>query len=40
MMPKDDKDDIQVQKAIEILKTATKADDVFKNIPIAVKKEK
>ena len=40
VMPKDDKDDIQLQKAIEILKAATKADDVFKNIPVAVKKEK
>jgi carboxyl-terminal processing protease len=40
VMPKDEKDDIQVQKAIEILKTATKASDVFKNIPVAVKKEK
>lgn len=32
--PKDDKDDIQLQKAIEILKSATKAEDVFKNAPI------
>jgi carboxyl-terminal processing protease len=40
VMPKDEKDDIQIQKAIEILKTATKADDVFKNVPVAVKKEK
>jgi carboxyl-terminal processing protease len=40
VMPKDEKDDIQIQKAVEILKTATKADDVFKNIPVAVKKEK
>jgi carboxyl-terminal processing protease len=40
VMPKDEKDDIQIQKAVEILKTATTADDVFKNIPIAVKKEK
>lgn len=40
VMPKDEKDDIQIQKAIEILKTATKADDVFKNMPVAVKKEK
>ncbi|HSQ77984.1 MAG TPA: S41 family peptidase [Nitrospirota bacterium] len=39
-MPKDEKDDIQIQKAIEILKAATRADDVFKNIPVAVKKEK
>ena len=40
VMPKDEKDDIQIQKAIEILKTATKADDVFKKMPVAVKKEK
>ncbi len=40
VMPKDDKDDIQLQKAIEILKMATRPDDVFKNIPVAVKKEK
>lgn len=40
VMPKDEKDDIQLQKAIEILKTAAKADDVFKNVPVAVKKEK
>ena len=33
-MPKDDKDDIQLQKAIEILKQATKAEDVFKNLPV------
>ncbi len=31
VVPKDEKDDIQIQKAIEILKTATKAEDVFKN---------
>ena len=29
--PKDKKDDIQIQKAIEILKPAVKAADVFKN---------
>jgi carboxyl-terminal processing protease len=40
MVPKDDKDDIQIQKAIEVLKQAIKADDVFKSIPVAVKKEK
>ena len=40
MVPKDEKDDIQIQKAIEILKQALKADDVFKSIPVAVKKEK
>ncbi len=33
-MPKEDKDDIQLQKAIEILKAATKAEDVFKNVPV------
>jgi carboxyl-terminal processing protease len=40
MVPKDEKDDIQIQKAIEVLKQALKADDVFKGIPVAVKKEK
>jgi carboxyl-terminal processing protease len=40
MVPKDEKDDIQIQKAIEVLKQALKADDVFKSIPVAVKKEK
>jgi carboxyl-terminal processing protease len=40
VMPKDDKDDIQLQKAIEILKPAVNAEDVFKNIPLAAKKEK
>ncbi len=40
MMPKDDKDDIQLQKALEILKPAVKADDVFKNVAVAAKKEK
>lgn len=39
VMPKDEKDDIQIQKAVEILKTATKIDDVFKSIPVAAKKE-
>jgi carboxyl-terminal processing protease len=41
-MPKDDKDDIQLQKAIEILKPAVKAEDVFKNVPVkaAVTEEK
>ncbi len=38
--PKDKKDDIQIQKAIEILKPAMKADDVFKNLPISAKKGK
>jgi len=41
MMPKDKKDDIQLQKAVEILKTALKADDVFKGLPpAAAKKDK
>ncbi len=40
LMPKDEKEDIQIQKAIEILKTATRAEDVFKNVPMSVKKEK
>ncbi len=40
VMPKDDKDDIQLQKAIEILKPAVQAGDVFKNIPVSAKKEK
>jgi len=39
MMPKEDKDDIQLQKAVEVLKTATAASDVFKSIPAAVKKD-
>ena len=38
VMPKEDKDDIQLQKAIEILKPAVLAADVFKNIPAPVKK--
>ncbi len=37
VMPKDKKDDIQIQKAIEILKTAAKSEDVFKSIPVAAK---
>jgi len=40
MVPKEDKDDIQLQKAIEVLKLAVNAEDVFKNVPIAAKKEK
>ena len=36
MVPKEDKDDIQLQKAIELLKSG----DIFKNIPLAGKKEK
>jgi carboxyl-terminal processing protease len=39
VMPKDDKDDIQLQKAIEILKPAVVAADVFKGLPVAAKKE-
>ena len=38
--PKDKKDDVQIQKAIEILKPAMKADDVFKNLPVSAKKGK
>jgi carboxyl-terminal processing protease len=38
--PKEKKDDIQIQKALEILKPAVKAEDVFKNIPATAKKEK
>jgi carboxyl-terminal processing protease len=38
--PKEKKDDVQIQKAIEILKPAMKADDVFKNLPISAKKVK
>jgi len=38
--PKEKKDDIQIQKAIEILKPALKAGDVFKNLPVSAKKEK
>jgi carboxyl-terminal processing protease len=40
VMPKDDKDDVQLQKAMEILKAAVKAEDVFKSIPLSAKKEK
>ena len=40
VMPKNDKDDIQLQKAIEILKPAVKAEDVFKAVPVAAKKQK
>jgi carboxyl-terminal processing protease len=39
-VPKDDKDDVQLQKAIAILKPAVVAADVFKGIPATVKKEK
>lgn len=40
VMPKNDKDDIQLQKAIEILKPAIKAEDVFKAVPVAAKRDK
>lgn len=40
VMPKEKKEDIQIQKAIEILKSALKVEDVFKNIPVSAKKEK
>jgi carboxyl-terminal processing protease len=39
VMPKDDKDDIQLQKAIEILKPAILAADVFLTVPPVVKKD-
>ncbi len=39
-VPKEDKDDVQLQKAIEILKPAIAADDVFKGITAEAKKEK
>jgi carboxyl-terminal processing protease len=39
VMPKEDKDDIQLQKAIEILKPAVLAADVFKNVPPPAKKD-
>jgi carboxyl-terminal processing protease len=38
VMPKDKKEDIQIQKAMEILKPSVKAEDVFKNIPVSAKK--
>jgi carboxyl-terminal processing protease len=38
VVPKDEKDDIQIQKAVEILKTASHAEDVFKALPVAAKK--
>lgn len=40
MEPKDDKDDIQLQKAIELLKPAVISSDVFKNVPVSAQKEK
>jgi carboxyl-terminal processing protease len=36
MVPKDEKDDLQLQKAVELLKSG----DIFKNIPVSAKKEK
>jgi carboxyl-terminal processing protease len=38
--PKEKKDDIQIQKAVEILMSAVKAEDVFKNIPATAKSGK
>jgi len=40
VMPKNEKDDPQMLKAIEILKPAIKAEDVFRNLPVEAKKEK
>ncbi len=40
VMPKDEKDDYQIQKAIDILKPAVLASDVFKSLPVATKKDK
>jgi len=40
MVPKEDKDDLQLQKAMEILRQAVQAEDVFKNLPVAAKKDK
>ncbi len=39
-VPQEDKDDVQLQKAIEILNPAVVAEDVFKEITTTVKKEK
>ncbi|OGW34850.1 MAG: hypothetical protein A2010_01115 [Nitrospirae bacterium GWD2_57_9] len=39
VVPKDEKEDIQIQKALEILKAATKAEDVFRAVTVAAKKE-
>lgn len=39
VMPKDDKDDIQLQKAIEILRPSIVAGDVFKTLEIIAKKD-
>ncbi len=40
VMPKEEKDDLQIQKAIEILKPAVLAADVFKVIPLSANKTK
>ncbi|OGW52352.1 MAG: hypothetical protein A2Z46_05625 [Nitrospirae bacterium RBG_19FT_COMBO_55_12] len=40
MVPKDDKDDIQLQKAIELLQPAVNSSDVVKNVPVSAQKEK
>jgi carboxyl-terminal processing protease len=40
VMPKEEKDDLQIQKAIEILKPAVLAADVFKGIPVSANKAK
>jgi carboxyl-terminal processing protease len=38
-MPKDKKQDVQIQKAIAVLKPAIKAADVFKNLPVEASKK-
>ncbi len=40
VMPKDEKDDVQIQRAVEILKPAVLAADVFKAIPLSANKTK
>jgi carboxyl-terminal processing protease len=40
VMPKEEKDDLQIQKAIEILKPAVLAAVVFKGIPVSANKAK
>ncbi len=40
VMPKNEKDDLQIQKAMEILKPAVVAADVFKSLPVAANKAK
>jgi carboxyl-terminal processing protease len=39
VMPKDEKDDLQLQKALEILRPAVQASDVFKSLAASAKKE-